>query len=187
LSPNFKVAVNLSPRQFNNPALVDGILEALRQADCPGDRLCVEVTESSALADVDDAARILRRLRDAGIQVALDDFGSGYASVGYLKRLPLDVVKLDRSLVQELGRRKEDERIAELVVTIAHQQGLLVLAEGVEDREQLDTLRRIGCDQYQGYLLARPQPLEGFERWLQEPSRVLSGHLKAKDLQIHNQ
>jgi EAL domain-containing protein (putative c-di-GMP-specific phosphodiesterase class I) len=126
--------VNLSPLQFRDHGLVDSVLGALRAAECPGSLLCVEVTESSALDDLDEAMRTLSALRDAGIQVALDDFGSGYASVGYLKRLPLDVVKLDRSLVQELGRRKDDERIAELVVAISHKLGLQVVAEGVEER-----------------------------------------------------
>lgn len=164
--PGLKMSVNLSPRQFYDPDLVDGILRALREEGCPGERLCLEVTETSALADMDGAARILSRLRESGIQVALDDFGSGYASVGYLKQLPLDIVKVDRSLVQELGRRREDERIAELVITIAHQQGLKVIAEGVEDADQLAALRRVGCDQYQGYFMAKPQPLEQFENWL---------------------
>jgi EAL domain-containing protein (putative c-di-GMP-specific phosphodiesterase class I)/GGDEF domain-containing protein len=164
--PAFKMSVNLSPRQFRDPGLVDSILGALREEGCPGSCLCVEVTESSALIDVAQAAETLQRLRDAGVKVALDDFGSGYASVGYLKQLPLDYVKLDRSLVQELGRRKDDERIAELVVSIAHQQGLIVIAEGVEDESQLEALRRVGCDQYQGYLMAKPQPLEQMENWL---------------------
>jgi EAL domain-containing protein (putative c-di-GMP-specific phosphodiesterase class I)/GGDEF domain-containing protein len=164
--PGLKMSVNLSPRQFHDPDLVDSILDALRQEGCPGSRLCVEVTESSALVDVERAAATLAKLRNAGVTVALDDFGSGYASVGYLKQLPLDYVKLDRSLVQELGRRKDDERIAELVVTIAHQQKLLVIAEGVEEETQLAALKRIGCDQYQGYYLAKPQPLEQLETWL---------------------
>ena len=164
--PELKMSVNLSPRQFRDPGLVDAILGALREEGCPGSRLCVEVTETSALIDVEQAARTLQSLRDAGIKVALDDFGSGYASVGYLKQLPLDYVKLDRSLVQELGRRKDDERIAELVVSIAPQQGLTVIAEGVEDESQLEALRRVGCDQYQGYFLAQPQPLEQLENWL---------------------
>jgi len=166
LCPGFRIGVNLSPRQFRDPGLVDQILEALHQADCPGSRLCLEVTESSALDDFDEAARILGELREAGIQVALDDFGSGYASVGYLKRLPLDLVKLDRSLVQELGRKKEDERIAELVIAIAHKLNLTVVAEGVETQIQWESLKKMGCDQFQGYILAKPQPLEGFEEWL---------------------
>lgn len=170
LQPRFgdlKMSVNLSARQFYDRDLAQKIQTALEDEGCAPQSLCVEVTEGSALANLEVAIATLRRLRDLGIRVALDDFGSGYASVGYLKQLPLDIVKMDKSLVDELGLRKDDEAIAELVISIAHRMGLTVIAEGIEREDQHRVLQRLGCDQGQGYLLARPQALEPFETWLE--------------------
>src|SRR5690606_21349055 len=104
--------------------------------------------------------RQLTRIRDLGVQIGLDDFGTGYASLTHLRRLPLDFVKVDRSFIQGLGTDPGDERIVSAVIDLARNLGLRSVGEGVETREQLDRLRELGCDQAQGYLLARPAPAE---------------------------
>jgi EAL domain-containing protein (putative c-di-GMP-specific phosphodiesterase class I)/GGDEF domain-containing protein len=166
--PGLRVTVKLAPAQFKDPGLVDRVLEALHQAGCPGGCLGLSVSDAAGLAEVEGAPSALGRLRDAGIELALDDFGRLGVPVGWMKRLPLDVIKLDQGLVEELDRLREDERIAEWVVSLAHQMGLSVVAEGVGRVTQLDVLRRIGCDQYQGDLLARPQTFKAFEHGLHD-------------------
>ncbi|MGE5673008.1 MAG: putative bifunctional diguanylate cyclase/phosphodiesterase [Mycobacterium leprae] len=162
------VNVNLSARQFQRGELMAEIDQALSQAGLSPDKLQVEITETAIMADVEAAATILERLKSTGIQVAVDDFGTGYASLSYLKRLPLDVIKVDRSFIDDLGHNQVDTAIVELIIGLSRQTGLAVTAEGVETAEQFELLRRMGAHRAQGFYLSRPLPADAAERLLRE-------------------
>ena len=152
------VAVNLAARQLADPKLPDLIARILDSAGAqPGD-LMLEVTESAVLLDTDGVSKRLRRLRDAGVRVAIDDFGTGYSSLSYLQQLPIDELKIDRAFVSRLPFEESSTAIIGSVIDLAHAIGLSVVAEGVETVEQLDVLRSLGCDQAQGFYIARPAP-----------------------------
>ena len=156
------VAVNVSNVQFRSRHLVDRVREILGETRLPPELLEIEITESAIMEPVQDAVLHLDGLRSLGVQLALDDFGTGYSSLAALKRLPLQVLKVDQSFVRGLPEDKSDEQIVRTIVTMAQNLGLTTTAEGVETPAQLDLLRAIGCNAFQGYLMARPEPAEGF-------------------------
>jgi diguanylate cyclase (GGDEF)-like protein/PAS domain S-box-containing protein len=145
------VSVNLSPRFVRQPGVVDDIMATLREVDADPRCLQIEITERTALTDVDRTVETLEELRRLGVRVAIDDFGTGYSSLGYLKRLPIDVVKLDRSFVESMDVLESDVAIVQAVITMAHALGMKVTAEGVERVEQTVRLRRLGCDTAMGW------------------------------------
>jgi diguanylate cyclase (GGDEF)-like protein/PAS domain S-box-containing protein len=153
------VAVNLSTRQLVAKSMVADMKALLLSSSVPPSQLIVEVTES-VMADRVQVLPRLTELRDLGIQIAIDDFGTGYSSFAYLRDLPVDILKIDRSFVSGLGSNERDEAIVQTLVTLAERFSLSVIAEGVETPEQLESLRRVGCGQAQGYLLGRPAPRE---------------------------
>jgi diguanylate cyclase (GGDEF)-like protein len=155
-----KVAVNLSPVQFKSPHLVAAIVNALHEAGLHPARLEVEITETVLLQDTDTTLATLRRLRELGIQIAMDDFGTGYSSLSYLRRFPFDRIKIDQSFVRDLGKRSDSVAIVQAVAGLAKELGIAVTAEGVETRQQFDTLERAGCTELQGYLFSRPVPAD---------------------------
>ncbi|PKO33234.1 MAG: hypothetical protein CVU34_14270 [Betaproteobacteria bacterium HGW-Betaproteobacteria-7] len=161
-----RMAVNLSPRQFHAADLADRLEYILAAAGAPHAWIELEITESAALAHPEGAVQVLQRLRASGIQVAMDDFGTGHSSLAMLRTLPLNVLKLDRSFVQHLPASATDAAVAEAVVTLARRLGLTVVAEGVETEAQRDFLADIGCDLLQGFLFARPLPAGEFATWL---------------------
>jgi diguanylate cyclase (GGDEF)-like protein len=165
------VAVNLSARQFASDALVDDIKAALAAHQVGPDDLAVELTESVLMADPERASHVLRQLNQLGIRISIDDFGTGYSSLSYLKRFPARTVKIDRSFIAGLPGDRDDVAITEAVIAMAHSLGLNVVAEGVENAEQLDTLRRLRCDEAQGYLLGRPMPAAEMARRLTPAER----------------
>jgi diguanylate cyclase (GGDEF)-like protein len=152
-------AVNLSARHASTQPFAATILESLDRHAVAPERLVVELTESALLADVEHVVSELRQLRDRGVRVAIDDFGTGYTSLSLLHRLPIDTLKLDRAMTAQLAR-PEVAAVVRLIVDTAHLIGLSVVAEGVETREQADELVALGVDLLQGFLLARPMPLE---------------------------
>ena len=154
--PPLFVAVNLSARQLSDPDLPEIVADALADAKLPANRLCLEITESAVFERFDVAVTTLSRLRATGVLIALDDFGTGYSSLSYLRRLPVDILKIDRSFISRLVDDVRDRAIVEAVVSIARTFGLRVVAEGVESGEQLALLRRLGCDVAQGYDIGRP-------------------------------
>ncbi|MGH8868058.1 MAG: putative bifunctional diguanylate cyclase/phosphodiesterase [Actinomycetes bacterium] len=154
--PVATVSVNLSPYQVVRSDLVDEVRDVLAETGVEPGRLCVEVTESALLVDLDAAVTTLDGLHRLGVRIALDDFGTGYSSLSYLKRLPIDVLKIDRSFVATLGTDSSDAAIVDAVVVMAHRLGITTVGEGVETAEQLRALVNSGSDHGQGYLLSRP-------------------------------
>jgi diguanylate cyclase (GGDEF)-like protein/PAS domain S-box-containing protein len=153
----FKVAVNLSARQFENnvPDLVGGIL---RETGISPDSLALEITEGIAMKNVDQNIRMLNELRALGLSISIDDFGTGYSSLAYLKRFPLNTLKIDRSFIQDITTNSDDREITRAIIAMGQNLGLKVLAEGVETLEQLNILKEGGCDYIQGYYYSRPLP-----------------------------
>lgn len=157
------VAVNLSPRQFQQDDLAAKVIDIVDQSNIEPQLLNLEITESSVMNNPDSAIQILRKLRDEGIKISIDDFGTGYSSLGVLKNLPIDVLKIDKSFVDEVNLNPDDAALVTAIVTLAHDLRLAVVAEGVETPEQLNFLRLLRCDEWQGYLFSRPLPTDAFE------------------------
>ena len=163
-----RVAVNLSPRQFTQKALLQSIADILRDTGLDARFLELELTESMVMSDVEHAISILRNLKGLGIQIAIDDFGTGYSSLSYLRRFPIDVLKIDQSFVNDISTDPDDAAIVVSIISLAHSLRLKVVAEGVETAEQLAFLREHDCDQMQGYFFSRPVAADAFERLLQQ-------------------
>ncbi len=165
-----RVSVNVSGLQFTRHDFVGTVTRAMRSASLPPTSLEVELTETIVMGDVESAIGRLGQLRALGVRVSIDDFGTGYSSLAYLQKLPVDVLKIDRSFVQELDREgmpaQQARSLAQAITYLGHQLGLDVLAEGVETEAQLDQLTNVGCDEVQGYLLGRPMAADAFERHL---------------------
>jgi EAL domain-containing protein (putative c-di-GMP-specific phosphodiesterase class I) len=156
------VAVNLSMRQLADAAVVDTVADALAASELAPGRLVLEVTESALMDNPDKAINHLRQLKALGVRLAIDDFGTGYSSLLYLKRMPVDILKVDRSFVSGLGHDAGDTAIVASVVALAHAFGIDAVGEGVETVEQHHHLAVLGCDVAQGYLWSRPVPAEQF-------------------------
>jgi diguanylate cyclase (GGDEF)-like protein len=167
LSP-LRVSVNLSPSQFRGSGLIDTIRGALDGAKLDPHYFEVELTESAVMSDPEESIAILEQLSAMGVLVSVDDFGTGYSSMSYLRRFPIDKLKIDRVFISEIASRPEDASIVRAIVSLAHSLRLKVVAEGVETPAQLEFLRAIGCDEYQGYLFSRPLPEKEFEQLLRE-------------------
>ncbi len=150
------VSVNLSPRQIREPSLVADVERALDESGLDPTTLKLEVTEQLLVEDDGKTASALRALRSKGVRVAVDDFGTGYSSLRYLRRLPVDTLKIDRSFVNGLGAGQADHEIVQAITSLAHTLGMDVTAEGIETEEQLATIRAVGCDRAQGFLFAPP-------------------------------
>jgi len=157
-SAPLRVAVNISARQLQRPGLDGAVRRALAQSGLPAECLELEITESSVMLDPQHAQSVLQSLRELGVQLSIDDFGTGYSSLAYLKRLPLDRLKIDRSFIGGIPTDSDDAAIVETIIVMTHKLGLRVIAEGVETLEQRLQLVRQGCDEMQGFLLAHPVP-----------------------------
>ncbi|HYX66852.1 MAG TPA: EAL domain-containing protein [Burkholderiales bacterium] len=155
-SRGLQVAVNLSPRQFNDPKLAQMVAKALEETGLPPRLLELEITETLAMQHTDVTLSTLKRLKQLGVSIAIDDFGTGYSSLAYLKRFPVDKVKIDRTFVAEAPIDRDQAAIVSAIVALAHALQIEVIAEGVESEQQLDFLRRSGCDYLQGFLIGRP-------------------------------
>ncbi|MCI0527052.1 MAG: EAL domain-containing protein [Nitrospira sp.] len=162
------VAVNLSVRNLLNPQLPDQVAELLQHHGISPDCLELEITESSIMADPERAREIVTRLNKMGIQLSIDDFGTGYSSLGYLKRLPVHWIKIDKSFVIHMMANESDAVIVQSTIDLAHNLGLKVVAEGVENQGIYDRLVDLGCDTMQGYYISPPLPADELVRWLRE-------------------
>ena len=163
----FVLAVNVSVRRFEEPDFVEQVLECLRRSGAKPQNLKLEITESLLVKNFGDIIAKMTRLKSHGLQFSLDDFGTGYSSMAYLKRLPLDQLKIDRSFVRDILEDAGSRAIAQTIISLSRAMGLSVIAEGVETEEQRRFLGQLGCSAFQGFLLGRPVPLAEFERqWL---------------------
>ena len=163
-----KVNVNLSGKQFAQPDLIDQITSALRSCALSPACLRVEITESALIENIELANRTLRHLQELGVEVEIDDFGTGFSALTYLYQLPVNTLKIDRSFINQVGIDPRKTEIVKTVVTLAHNIGLDVVAEGVETPEQAERLRAMGCDHGQGFLFSRPMTVEEAERYIEE-------------------
>lgn len=152
------VAVNLPPRLLRDTQIVSQVTEALRESGLPARLLTLEVTEGAIMADAEGAIQVLRALRDAGIRLSIDDLGTGHSSLAYLKRLPVDEVKIDKAFVMGMIEDSADDAIVESVSGLARRLGMKCAAEGVESEAIFDRLGELGCEYAQGYWVARPLP-----------------------------
>jgi diguanylate cyclase len=160
--PPLRVSVNLSAKQFRHGDLTAVVCSALEDARLQPGYLELELTESSIMQDPESSAATLQLLSTMGVHISIDDFGTGYSSLSYLWRLPLDKLKIDRSFVRELISNPDDVAIVKAIISLAHSLRLGVVAEGVETREQLEYLRELGCDQYQGFYCSPAVPPDAF-------------------------
>jgi diguanylate cyclase (GGDEF)-like protein/PAS domain S-box-containing protein len=156
--PHGSIEVNLSARQIDDPRIVRTVEQILARTGLSPEHLTLEITESALMKNAASALSVLSALKDLGVQLAIDDFGTGYSSLTYLQRFPLDILKVDRSFVEELGVSVEGEEIVSAVINLAHALGLKVVAEGVETALQLEVLQSFECDLAQGYLFSKPLP-----------------------------
>ncbi len=155
-----RIAINVSARQFYMEHLPDQIAQILAETGLNADQIEIELTESVLIKNVDVAINNLHRIKKMGIQISIDDFGTGYSSLAYLKRLPIDILKIDQSFVRDLTNNPADAAIINSIITLAHSLKLRVIAEGVETEAQLKFLKSHGCDEAQGYYFSRPLPVD---------------------------
>lgn len=167
--PDLRVSVNLSAKQFKQQDLCEIVKKCLTHAELDPCWLELEVTETLMIENIETSVSLLQNLRSMGISIAIDDFGAGYSSLGYLKHLPVNTLKIDKGFIDDLATDPADVAIVQAVIDMAHRMGLEVTAEGVEVAEQLDLLVGLGCEEVQGYYLARPMNAEKLGPWLLEP------------------
>jgi len=161
--PPIKVAVNLSPQDFLQHALVDRVKQVLIETNLEPQYLEIEITESMTM-DVDHAISTMQALHELGVKIAIDDFGKGYSSLNYLKNFPIDHLKIDRSFVNDILNDHNDVKIISAIISLAHGLNLKVIAEGVETKEQALFLSNLHCDQAQGYYYSKPLPVNEIEK-----------------------
>ncbi|MFN2645119.1 MAG: putative bifunctional diguanylate cyclase/phosphodiesterase, partial [Burkholderiales bacterium] len=161
-----RIAVNVSAIQLRQKDFVESVVEAISEFGTEQPLLDLEITESVLVDDIDESTRKLQTLRRAGVEVSVDDFGTGYCSLSYLARLPVDTLKIDRSFVVRMRDAGYPRNIVAMIVSLAHTLGLKVIAEGVEDTEQVHLLKQLGCDQIQGYYVSVPVPASEIEALL---------------------
>jgi EAL domain-containing protein (putative c-di-GMP-specific phosphodiesterase class I) len=169
------LAVNLSARNLQNPNLVAEVLDMARSARVSTDRLTLEITETAIMVDPARGKSVLIALKSAGIRLSMDDFGVGHSSLTYLKDLPIDQIKIDKSFVMEI-KDPRNRAIVRSAIEMGRNLELKVTAEGVEDAETADVLRELNCDIAQGYYFGKPMPAAEFSIWLRESPWGLSGH-----------
>lgn len=155
-----RIAINVSPRQFADPQLVAIISALLDETGLSPKAIEIEVTETTAMHDAEEAIKLLRRFKDLGVLIAIDDFGTGYSSLAYLRRFPIDRIKIDRAFVNHLETQPDDVEIVKAIISLAQTMKLSVLAEGIETEGQRSILTGLGCQLAQGYLFGKPRPAD---------------------------
>ncbi|WP_432280159.1 putative bifunctional diguanylate cyclase/phosphodiesterase [Shewanella aestuarii] len=156
------LSVNLSPKQFRDPNLIDRVKSTLTQYRIPEGSIEIEITESSFIEDIESALSIMNEFKECGISISLDDFGTGYSSLTLLQRLPAVKLKIDRSFIQDIITNDRDKNIVQGIVWTAQSLGLSVVAEGIENQEQLSFLREMKCNLGQGYFFSKPLPVSHY-------------------------
>lgn len=164
----YSIAVNISTRNIADENFPIRLQELLQQYGVPGERLELEITESALMHDPDNARRVLQQVAELGISLSIDDYGTGYSSLSYLKSLPLNTLKIDRSFIQHMMQNEQDRIIVASTVQLAHNLGLRVVAEGIEEEVNLISLNQMSCDKGQGYFICRPLPIDELENWVKK-------------------
>jgi len=172
------VSINISGHQFSQANLVSILGKILADTSLEPSCLELEITESVIMKNADSTIDLLHKLKDMGVRLSMDDFGTGYSSFNYLKRFPLDIIKIDRSFIKDITNSPKDATIIKAIIVMAHTLGLRVVAEGVETDEQLNLLQDMGCDDMQGFLLCRPLPAEHVHEFLEIWERMLKNNEK---------
>ncbi|MBD1824034.1 GGDEF domain-containing protein [Cyanobacteria bacterium FACHB-DQ100] len=168
-----RISVNLSARQLEQPNLVDIVKQILEETELAAPYLELEVTESALMVDIQQSVKLLEQLRDLGILLALDDFGTGYSSLSYLKRFPVNMLKIDRSFVQDIMSNPDSAAVTDAIIALSQSLRLTVTAEGIETQEQLDYLQSRGCHEGQGFYFSRPAPAPMITEMLKNKSQQL--------------
>jgi diguanylate cyclase (GGDEF)-like protein/PAS domain S-box-containing protein len=176
---HFRLSLNLSSKQYQHPRLIQELSETLERVQLDPTLITLEITESIAMDESLSTTETLARLKEVGVQLALDDFGTGFSALSYLRRFPIDIIKIDQSFVDGLGTDPEDTSIVEAVMAASHAMGLHVTAEGIETTEQLQLLQSLGCHSGQGYLFARPLPAEDIQKLIEHGERLWSSDVAA--------
>ncbi len=169
-----RISVNLSARQFELPNLVEVISQILQETELEASKLELEVTESFLMADIQRSIQTLKQLRELGISLALDDFGTGYSSLNYLKRFPVNMLKIDRSFVQDVTTNPDSAAVTDAIIALAKSLRLNITAEGVETQQQLEYLQMRGCDEGQGFYFSRPAPADIITQMLPQPVEAIA-------------
>jgi len=164
---DFRIAVNLAARQLRQADIVQQIQEVLHACNLAPEYLEIELTEST-LVDTSISKKNLQRLEQMGVRLAIDDFGTGYSSLSYLKQYSVDVLKIDRTFIKDICKDRDDDAVTSAIVALSHQLDMKVIAEGVETLEQLEFLKKLNCDQAQGFLIGRPMINHQFEQWIEK-------------------
>ncbi|MEK4715833.1 putative bifunctional diguanylate cyclase/phosphodiesterase [Sporosarcina sp. FSL K6-5500] len=170
--PPIRMSVNMSARQIASPNIVTRIKEILMETGLDPVWLEIEVTES-IFVDIDNASTVLQQIRDIGIHISIDDFGTGYSSFSYIKHIPVDVLKIDASFVRDIHQNEQSKAIIRAILTMAQTLGIKVIAEGIENCEQLEALKNEGCSQGQGFLFSKPLSIIDFEDYLKDFGRKI--------------
>lgn len=171
---DFRMAINVSHAQFREPDFVGVVRRAMDECQVAASQIELELTESVAMDHIDSIIARLIEIRRLGVSISIDDFGTGYSSLSVLKQLHIDRLKIDRSFVRELGQAEGAENIVRLIVALGRQFNLATIAEGVENQQQRDYLLAIGCQEAQGFLFARPMPIEQLQAWMANNQRIVS-------------
>jgi EAL domain-containing protein (putative c-di-GMP-specific phosphodiesterase class I) len=170
-----RVGVNLSALQLRQPEFVGLVAKVLEETGLPPQLLDLEITESMSMKSIPNLIDTMQGLRRLGCGISIDDFGTGQASLDYLRRFPADRIKIDQAFVRNIGLDPDDEAIVQATISMAHNLNREVVAEGVETEQHLEFLRRQGCEVLQGFLFCRPLPAAGFERLLEQRANLLGG------------
>ena len=166
LHPEVEVSINISGKHITNKGFIESVIDSLSETNFPPKNLKIEITESSYIRHIDEAAQVVQRLKTLGIKTALDDFGTGYSSLNYLSKMAVDMLKIDKSFVDEILTKEGDKSFVDIIIKLGHLMNCKVIAEGVEDQDQLSTLAFLGCDCVQGYIWGKPIPLENLSNCL---------------------
>ena len=166
LHPEIEVSINVSGKHITNKGFIENVIDSLSETKFPAKNLKIEITESSYIRHIDEAAQVVQRLKTLGIKTALDDFGTGYSSLSYLSKMTVDMLKIDKSFVDKILTKEGDKSFVDIIIKLGHLMNCKVIAEGVEDQNQLSTLAFLGCDYVQGYVWGKPTHLEDLSNCL---------------------
>ena len=166
LHPDVEISINVSGKHITNKGFIETVIDSLSETNFPPKNLKIEITESSYIRHIDEAAQVVQRLKILGVKTALDDFGTGYSSLNYLSKMPVDMLKIDKSFVDKILIKESDKSFVDIIIKLGHLMNCKVIAEGVEDKDQLSTLASLGCDCVQGYVWGKPTKLDDLSNCL---------------------